>query len=73
MPEKQQGKCHTLEKNHCLKSWEWEKACERVGERQKGRGEAEEPRGLSHWSYKTEVFPSGWADRCCRRSGSGAI
>lgn len=26
MPEKQQGKCHTLEKNHCLKSWKWEEA-----------------------------------------------
>lgn len=29
MPEKQQGKCHTLEKP-LLKSQKWEKACERV-------------------------------------------
>lgn len=71
MPEKQQGKCHTG-KTTALNHGDGRKHM-RGGEGwQKGRGEAEEPYGLSHWSYKAEVFPSGWTDRCCP-SVSGAI
>ena len=48
MPEKQQGKCHTLEKTTALNHGNGRKH-EGMGRGGEGRwGEAEEPCGLSH-------------------------